>query len=76
MHQGVFFSYKLSNRKEVEPLTSTVYNNKITLADGVNIVSGGAYLRYNAASNQNRFRYYKSSSYSGQKAIALYKLSE
>ena len=40
------------------------------------MVSGGAYLRYNAstASGNLRFRYYKSSSYSSQKAIQLYKL--
>ena len=43
----------------------------------VNIIgSGGAYLRYNFASNQLRFRYYKSSSYAGQKAICLYKYEE
>ena len=41
-----------------------------------NIVSGGAYLRYNAASNQTRFRYYKSESYTGQKAVCLYKLTD
>ena len=35
--------------------------------------SGGAYLRYNAGTDQNRFRYYKSSSYTNQKPIALYK---
>ena len=49
--------------------------NTITL-DGngnANIVgAGGAYLRYNATSGQYRFRYYKSSTYSSQKAIALY----
>ena len=54
--------------------TTNAYTNTITFEDGnANIVSGGAYLRYNSASNQNRFRYYKSSSYSGQKAIQLYK---
>ncbi len=54
---------------------NTAYVNTISLsADGsVDIVSGGAYLRYNATSNQTRFRYYKSSSYTGQKAISLYK---
>ncbi|MBE6985038.1 MAG: hypothetical protein E7434_05415, partial [Ruminococcaceae bacterium] len=36
------------------------------------VSDGGAYLRYNATSGQYRFRYYKSSSYSSQKAIALY----
>ena len=52
--------------------------NTITIAtDGeANIIgAGGAYLRYNATSGQERFRYYKSASYSSQKAIALYKFS-
>lgn len=35
--------------------------------------SGGAYLRYNANSGQERFRYFKSSTYTGQQAIQLYK---
>lgn len=54
---------------------STVYTNTISLEDEeANIVSsGGAYLRYNSASNQLRFRYYKSASYTGQKAIQFYK---
>lgn len=57
---------------------TTAYENTISINDDqtVNIVSGGAYLRYNSASNQLRFRYYKSSSYTGQKAICLYKLDE
>ena len=37
------------------------------------ISSGGAYLRYNRTSNQVRFRYYKSTSYSNQQPIQLYK---
>lgn len=38
-----------------------------------NIVSaGGAYLRFNDTSGQYRFRYYKSSTYSSQKPVALY----
>lgn len=52
--------------------------NTITM-DGsdVNIVStGGAYLRFNNTSNQMRFRYYKSSTYTNQQAIQLYKKSE
>ena len=35
--------------------------------------SGGAYLRYNSANNQTRFRYYKSATYSSQQTIQLYK---
>ena len=39
-----------------------------------NIVgSAGAYLRFNNQSGQTRFRFYKSSSYTGQKAVSLYK---
>ena len=54
---------------------SSVYTNTINLGDDntINIVSGGAYLRYNTASNQTRFRYYKSTTYTGQKAICLYR---
>lgn len=54
--------------------TSTTYENAITITEnGADVVSGGAYLRYNKASNQNRFRYYKSSSYTSQEPIQLYK---
>lgn len=55
--------------------TETVYTNTISFGEGnANIVSsGGAYLRYNSTSNQNRFRYFKSTTYTGQEAIQLYK---
>lgn len=51
------------------------YVNTITFnADGsANVVSGGAYLRYNKNSGSARFRYYKSATYTDQQAIALYK---
>ena len=54
----------------------TATANTITMnEDGtVNIVSGGAYLRFNANGDQMRFRYYKSSSYTNQQPITLYKL--
>lgn len=42
--------------------------------NAVVVSAGGAYLRYNSNSGQERFRYFKSSSYTGQKAIQLYKL--
>ena len=53
----------------------TIYTNTISFDNegNANIVSSGAYLRYNSASNQLRFRYYKSSSYASQQAIQLYK---
>lgn len=37
------------------------------------VSSGGAYMRYNANSGQDRFRYYKSTNYTGQKPVQLYK---
>ncbi len=52
----------------------TAYTNTISIDDNGNAVilaSGGAYLRYNSSSDC--FRYYKSSSYTNQKAIQLYK---
>ncbi len=57
---------------------STPYDNTISLntnGDVDIISSSSAHLRYNNASNQKRFRYFKSSSYTNQKAIQLYKLS-
>lgn len=73
--------YYIGQTSDANGLASSAtnaYSNTVTIdADGnADIVSsGGAYLRYNSASNQTRFRYYKSSSYTGQKAIQLYKKS-
>ena len=68
----------IGNNSNSNALTSsnTALNNTISFASKDDITiksSGGAYLRYNSASDQKRFRYYKSSSYTGQKAICLYK---
>ena len=53
------------------------YVNVISYNDveeGIDIVgSRGAHLRFNNASNQNRFRYFKSSTYTEQKPIQLYR---
>ena len=56
---------------------TTATANSISLNDDgtVDIVSGGAYLRFNSASNQMRFRYYKSATYTNQQPITLYKFS-
>ncbi len=50
--------------------------NTISLesSDEVLLTSNTSVLRFNNASNQMRFRYYKRSSYSDQKAICLYRL--
>lgn len=70
----------IGNSSNSNSLTSSdsKLTNTISL-NGSNIdikSSGGAYLRYNNASNQNRFRYFKSASYTNQKAIQLYKKTE
>ena len=55
---------------------SRAYTNTISIGSDGNIVilgTGGAYLRYNASSNNNRFRYFKASTYTAQKAVQLYK---
>ena len=68
---------KTANDNDLEESESTPYKNTITFTDGdVNIIaSGGAYLRYNKNSGAERFRYYKSGTYTGQQPIALYKKS-
>lgn len=55
---------------------NTQYENTISINDDktVNIISsGGAHLRFNTTSGQDRFRYFKSTTYTNQKAISLYK---
>ena len=71
-----FYIYQTSDANGLESSETTTGTNTISLnADGsCQIVSGGAILRYNTASNQERFRYYKSSTYSNQEPIHLYKL--
>ena len=73
-----FYIGQTSNANGLKSNKTTSYTNTLTINSdaSVNIVSGGAYLRYNPTSGQTRFRYYKSSSYTGQKAIHLYKYVE
>lgn len=56
--------------------TAAKYPNTFSVTDdGVDIVlSSGPHMRFNAASNQMRFRYYKSTTYTSQKPVTLYKL--
>ncbi|MBQ7374927.1 MAG: InlB B-repeat-containing protein, partial [Clostridia bacterium] len=74
--------YYIGNTADSNKLNSsqsTQYTNTISLNDdgSVQIVgSGNSVLRYNANSGNYRFRYFKSSTYTGQKAICLYKLTE
>lgn len=65
-----------SNANGLVASQSTQYSNKISLnsSGSVDIISeGGAYLRYNKDNGQERFRFFKSSTYDSQQAIHLYK---
>lgn len=62
-----------SNNNSVKASTTETYSNTVSYDD---ISSSNSHLRYNAAADQQRFRYYKSSTYTSQKPISLYKLSE
>lgn len=53
--------------------TAAVDNTLALEKDGVKITSNTSVMRYNANSDQNRFRYFKAASYSSQKAVQLYK---
>ena len=67
-----YYIGKTANSNGLDSDTSTEYTNAITIDDSENAVitaSGGCTLRYNYASDNLRFRYYKS----GQQAIQLYK---
>ncbi len=69
-----YYIGQTSNANGLASSQTTTYTNTITFSNGdANIVSGGAYLRFNSSSNERRFRYFKSSTYTGQKAIQLYK---
>ncbi len=74
-----YYIGRTSDSNGMNSSTSDAYTNTLSIdADGGNadIVSGGAYLRYNATSGQDRFRYFKSTTYTSQKAIQLYKRTE
>ena len=74
---GKYFGHSKNENKLTS--SATPLKNTVSIAsDGSAdiICEGGAYLRYNYSSDQMRFRFYKSSSYTSQQPIALYKLSD
>lgn len=73
-----YYIGQTTNSNGLKSSTSTSYKNalSITASGDFTAVSSSAYMRYNATSGQTRFRYFKSSTYTGQKAIQLYKLAE
>ncbi len=74
---GQYMYGKSSNGLYFSDNAATAAVNTFAMdTDGVLITSSTSVFRFNASSNQMRFRYYKSSSYTGQKPVQLYKLTE
>ena len=64
-----------SNANGLNTSATTKYTNTITVGSDGNAViksQGGAYLRFNTTSGQDRFRFFRSTSYANQKAVQLY----
>ena len=69
------YIYGKSNDNKLNFNSTTQQLNEIDYeSTGVKIVSLTSVLRFNSTSGQMRFRYFKSSSYSSQKPVQLYKL--
>ncbi|MBQ7471012.1 MAG: Ig-like domain-containing protein, partial [Prevotella sp.] len=71
-----FYVGQTSDANGMRTSETETYTNSFEIDTDGNadiVSSGGAHLRYNSTSGQTRFRYFKSSSYTNQKAIALYK---
>ncbi|HJH61444.1 MAG TPA: chitobiase/beta-hexosaminidase C-terminal domain-containing protein [Bacteroidetes bacterium] len=72
---GFYIGNKSSDKNGLECSYETIYDNDISFEENgdAKIVFSSTHLRFNAASNQMRFRYFKSSTYENQKSIQLYK---
>ena len=74
---GKYIGHASNDNKLTSSSTALVNTITFKSADEINIVcAGGAYLRFNTTSGQDRFRYFKSGTYTNQQAIQLYKLAE
>lgn len=73
-----YYIGQTSDGNDLKTSTSTKYINTISIDSSGNadIVSKATHLRYNPTSGQTRFRYYKSSTYTDQKAVQLFKFVE
>lgn len=70
---GYMYGTSGSNKLNFNSTTAQLNTIKFENDGSATITSNTSVLRFNNASNQLRFRYFKSSTYSSQKAVALYK---
>ena len=74
---GRFIGLASSSSNGMDEGPTPLLNDISFNGNDIDIVgTGGAHLRFNNADNQKRFRYYKASTYTQQKAIQLYRLNE
>ena len=68
------YMYGTSGSNKINFNSTTAQANTITFDNGsAHIVSNTSVFRFNKTAGNMRFRYFKSSTYSGQQAVALYK---
>ena len=73
-HSG-FYIGGASGNNVLNASATQAYEVSISYTNGVfDLVSNTSHLRYNKASDNKRFRFFKSDSYSSQQAVYLYKL--
>ena len=71
---GLYIGQNSNNNGLATNKNSSTYTDTISfIGDSVDILCKGAHLRYNKTSGQTRFRYFKSSTYTNQETIQLYK---
>lgn len=70
---GYMYGTSGSNKLNFNPTTAQANTISFESDGSAKITSNTSVLRFNAAKDQMRFRYFKSSTYSKQKAVALYK---
>lgn len=70
-----YYIFNSSNKNALKSSTSIPSNNNSIsyIQSYVDVIAASSHLRFNPASDQMRFRYYKSDTYTDQKAIQLYK---
>lgn len=70
-----YYIFNSSDKNTLKSSTSIPSDNNFISYNqsDVDVIAASSHLRFNSTDNQMRFRYYKSSSYTGQEAIQLYK---
>ena len=70
-----YYIFNSSNNNALKSSTSIPSNNNSISYNqsDVDVIASSSHLRFNSSSNQMRFRYYKSGTYTDQEAIQLYK---